>query len=73
MTIINDVRNETGFTVTMEMTRNEMYTVEDVLRKHDCYKASNISGYFTACDYYATFEIKNVNYAAMKELKQMED
>ena len=73
MTIINDIRNNSSFTVTMEMTRNEMYTVEDVLRKHDCYKASNISGYFTACDYYTTFEIKNVNYAAMKELKTMAD
>ena len=73
MTIINDVRNESGFTVTMEITRNEMCTVEDVLRKHDCYRASNISGYFAACDYYATFEIKNVNYAAMKELKTMAD
>ena len=73
MTIINDIRNNSSFTVTMEITRNEMYIVEGVLRKHDCYKASNISGYFTACDYYATFEIKNVNYEAMKEFKQMED
>ena len=73
MTIINDIRNNSSFTVTMETTRNEMHTVEDVLRKHDCYKASNISGYFTACDYYATFEIKNVNYAAMKELKTIAD
>ena len=73
MTIINDIRNDSSFTVTMEITRNEMYIVEGVLRKHDCYKASNISGYFTACDYYATFEIKNVKYEAMKEFKQMED
>lgn len=73
MTIINDVRDNSSFNVTMEITRNEMYTVENVLRKHDCYRASNISGYFATCDYYATFEIKNVNYAAMKELKQLAD
>ena len=73
MTIINDVSDNSSFNVTMEITRNEMYTVENVLRKHDCYRASNISGYFATCDYYATFEIKNVNYAAMKELKQLAD